>query len=137
MLYRVPGDPKTGYDSGRRCGDVRWVRTVGTYTGTGTIRVRCGYGTGTVRGYSTAFSENRYGGYTVPVRRTYGPYPRTVPVPYPYRTRTQKHVPTYRTHTHKHVPTYCIVPTYRTVPNPPRYVHCTPPRDAQIENLIS
>ena len=81
-------------------------------------------------GNSTTFSENRYGGYTVPVRRTHGPYPRTVPtyrthVPYPRTVpipyRTQKHVPTYRTHTQKHVP------TYRTVPNPPRYVHRTPP----------
>jgi len=51
MLYRVPGDPKTGYDlgvgTGTYGGYVPWVRTVGT----GTMRVRCGYGTGTVRGY--------------------------------------------------------------------------------------
>ena len=76
MLYRVPGDPKTGYDlgvgTGTYGGYVPWVRTLGM----GTVRVRCGY---------------------------------TVRVRYPYRTRTQKHVP-----------------TYRTVPNPPRYVHRTP-----------
>ena len=51
MLYRVPGDPKTGYDlgvgTGTYGGYVPWVRTLGT----GTMRVRCGYGTGTVRGY--------------------------------------------------------------------------------------
>ena len=52
--------------------------TVCRYVLLGTVRY--GYGTwvrymGTVRGY------------TVPVRRTYGPYPRTVPVPYPHRTR--------------------------------------------------
>ena len=49
MLYGVLGDPKTGYDSGRRYGDARWVRTVGTYRGygydAGTVRVRYGYGT--------------------------------------------------------------------------------------------
>ena len=53
MLYRVPGDPKTGYDlgvgTGTYGGYVPWVRTLGT----GTMRVRRGYGTGTVRGYGT------------------------------------------------------------------------------------
>ena len=60
--------------------------------GTGTVRLRY---VGTLRGYGTwvrsvgtaywyryggyAFSENRYGGYTTPVRRTYGPYPGTAP----------------------------------------------------------
>ena len=78
-----------GVVTGTHGGYGPWVRTVGM----GTMRVRCGYGTGTVRGYSTAFSENRYGGYTVPVRRT---YTDRTHVPYPYRTRTQKHVPTYR-----------------------------------------
>ena len=51
MLYRVPGDPKTGYDlgigTGTYGGYVPWVRTLGM----GTMRVRCGYGTDTVRGY--------------------------------------------------------------------------------------
>ena len=42
MLYRVAGDPNW-VRLGRRNGDVRWVRTVGTYPGTGTVR---GYGTG-------------------------------------------------------------------------------------------
>ena len=68
MLYRVPGDPKTGYDLG--------VGT-GTYTlGTGTMRVRCGYGTGTVHGYGTwvrsAGTAYWYSVPTVPVFRKCG-----------------------------------------------------------------
>ena len=76
MLYRVPGDPKTGYDlgigTGTYGGDVRWVRTVGTYTGygydAGTVRVRYGYGTW-VRSVGTAYW---YSVPTVPVFRKCG-----------------------------------------------------------------
>ena len=130
MLYRVPGDPKTGYDSGHRYGDVRWVRTVGTYTGTGTMRVRCGYGTGTVRGYQHAFSVGTVGTlyqYAVPTDRTHVPYPRTVPIPYPY--------PKARTYIPYPYPK-ALYP--RTVPYlTPLSMYTVPPRDAQIENLIS
>ena len=69
-------------------------------------------------GNSTTFSENRYGGYTVPVRRTYGPYPRTV---YPYRTRTipasypyPAYVPTVRPH--RTSPQYVPVPMPKSYP---------------------
>ena len=62
MLYRVPGDPKTGYDlgvgTGMYGGYVPWVRSAGCV--------------GSVRGYGPW------------VRRTGTVYPRTVPVPYPY-----------------------------------------------------
>ena len=82
--------PKNWVRLGRRYGDVRWVRTVGTYPGTGMVR---GYGTGV-----------RYGGYTVPIRRTPVPYPPSVAVPeartyipYPY-PKARTCVP-YRTQT--------------------------------------
>ena len=121
MLYRVPGDPKTGYDlgigTGTYGGYVPWVRTrygYGTWVRSVGTAYWYGVPTGTVRGYTVPVVLRRYG---VPTDRTHVPYPRTVPIPY----RTQKHVPTYRTHTQKYVP------TYRTVPNPPRYVHRTPP----------
>ena len=76
--------------------------------GTGTVRVRYGYGTwvryvGTVRGY------------TVQVRRTYGPYPRTVPVPYPHRTRIRI-VPVPSVRTHGTYPPYVPVPTPKSYP---------------------
>ena len=109
MLYRVPGDPKTGYDlgvgTGTYGGYVPWVRTLGT----GTMRVRCGYGTGTVRGYG------------VLVQCTHGPYPRTVPVPKSTYLHT---VPIPKS-------TYLRTVPYLT----PLGMYTVPPRDAQIENL--
>ena len=97
MLYGVPEDRKTG-----------------------AMRVRCGYGTGTGRGYGLKTGTvGKLYQYAVPTGHTH--------VLYPYRTRTQKHVPIpypYQKH----------VPTYRTVPNP-LGMYTVPPRDAQIQTF--
>ena len=116
-----------------------WVRYVGTVRGYGVL-VQCTHRTCFQKmwcyfqnvaliaahfGNSTTFSEIRYGGYTVPVRRTYGPYPRTVPTyrtrtvpaPYPHRTRTHgtypRYVPTVRPRTDAQV-----VPSFRVPRHP-------------------
>ena len=130
------------------CTGVRYGSTVRGYGTGGTV---LGYGTG-VRRTGTVyppylFSGNvvlfpkRYGGYTVPVRRTPVPYPRTVPsvpyprtvppVPYPrtvppYRTpvpyshTVPRTVPPYRTRTrvrtHRTYPPYVPVPTPKSYP---------------------
>ena len=76
MLYRVAGDPKIGYDlgvgTGTYGGYVRWVRALLPVRYGGTVQ---GYGMGVPHfGNSTTFLENRYGGYTAPVRRTPVPF---------------------------------------------------------------
>ena len=59
MLNRVAGDPKIGFGTGTYGGYVRWVRTVGTYPGTGTVLgVRYG---GTVQGYGAGGTVRGYG----------------------------------------------------------------------------
>ena len=107
MLYRVPGDPKTGYDlgvgTGMYGGYVPWVRSAGCV--------------GSVRGYGPW------------VRRTGTVYPRTVPT---YRTRT---VPVPKS-TYLHTIPIPKSTYLRTVPYlTPLGMYTVPPRDAQIENL--
>ena len=104
------------------------------------MRVRCGYGTGTVRGYSPwvrragtvyppyLFSENvvLFPKCAVPTDRTH--------VPYPYRTRTHT-VPVPKS-TYLHTVPIPKSTYLRTVPYlTPLGMYTVPPRDAQIENL--
>ena len=121
-----------GYGTGVRYGGpVRGYGMGGTVRGYGTVGTVRGYGTeGTVYppyrfGNSTTFPENRYGGYTVPVRRTPVTVPRTVPL---YRTRTRS--------TYLHTVPVPKSTCPRPVPYPnPLGMYTIPPRDAQIENL--
>lgn len=94
-------------------------------------------------GNSTTFSENRYGGYTAPVRRTPlpypphrtpapKPYPRTVPpyrtpIPYPHT------LPPYRTHTK--VRTHRTYPLCVPVPTPKLYPILGPPTPDRAQPL--
>ena len=75
MLYRVPGDRKTGYDLGVGMGTYG-ARTVGA------MRVRCGYGTVTGRGYGLKTGTvGKLYQYAVPTGHTHVPYPYRIPVP--------------------------------------------------------
>ena len=95
-----------------------WVRRTGTvyppylFSGHVVLFPKCGL-IAAHFGNSTTFPQNRYGGYTVPVRRTYGTYPRTVPVPYPHRTRI---VPIPSVRTHGTYPPYAPVPMPKSYP---------------------
>ena len=117
--YVLLGTVRYGYGT--------WVRYMGTVRGYGVL-VQCTHRTcfqemwcyfqnvaliAAHFGNSTTFPQNRYGGYTVPVRRTYGPYPRTVPVPYPHRTRI---VPIPSVRTHGTYPPYVPVPMPKSYP---------------------
>ena len=113
----------TGTVRVRYVGTVRvygpWVRRAGTvyppylFSENVVLFPKCGANIAAHFGNSTTFSENRYGGYTVPVRRTYGPYPHTVPVPCPHRTRI---VPVPSVRTHGTYPPYVPVPTPKSYP---------------------